>query len=98
MFFNLSYRLKHLIMLRMAILPEAVYRFNVFLGFSDGSVNKESACNVRGPGLNPWVGKIPWRRAWQPTPVLVPGESPWTEEPGRAAVHGVTESQTRPTD
>ena len=28
-----------------------------------------------------WVGKIPWRRAWQPTPVFLPGESPWTEEP-----------------
>ena len=26
------------------------------------------------PGLSPWVGKIPWRRAWQPTPVLLPGE------------------------
>ena len=23
-----------------------------------------------------------WRRAWQPTPVFLPGESPWTEEPG----------------
>ena len=28
-----------------------------------------------------WVGKILWR-AWQPTPVFLPGESPWTEEPG----------------
>ena len=28
------------------------------------------------------VGKIPWRRAWQPAPVFLPGESPWTEEPG----------------
>ena len=36
----------------------------------------------RRPGLNPWVGKIPWRRAWQPTPVFLPGESLWTEEPG----------------
>ena len=27
--------------------------------------------------------KVPWRRAWQPTPVCVPGESPGTEEPGR---------------
>ena len=35
------------------------------------------------PGFDPWVGKIPWRRAWQPTPVFLPGESPWTEEPGR---------------
>ena len=32
--------------------------------------------------FNPWVGKIPWRRA-QPTPVLLPGKSPCTEEPGR---------------
>ena len=33
-------------------------------------------------GFDPWVGTIPWRRAWQPTPVFLPGESPWTEEPG----------------
>ena len=25
--------------------------------------------------FNPWVRKIPWRKAWQPTPVFVPGES-----------------------
>ena len=29
-----------------------------------------------------WVGKIPCRRKWQPTPVFLPGESSWTEEPG----------------
>ena len=29
----------------------------------------------RRPGSDPWVGKIPWRRAWQPTPVFLPGES-----------------------
>ena len=28
------------------------------------------------------LGRVPRRRAWQPTPVFVPGESPWTEEPG----------------
>ena len=29
------------------------------------------------PGLriHPWVGKISWRTAWQPTPVFLPGES-----------------------
>ena len=26
-------------------------------------------------GFDPWVGKIPWRRAWQPTAVFLPGES-----------------------
>ena len=29
----------------------------------------------RRPGFDPWVGKIPWRREWQPTAVLFPGES-----------------------
>ena len=29
-----------------------------------------------------WVGKIPWRMAWQPSSVFWPGESPWTQEPG----------------
>ena len=28
-----------------------------------------------GPGFDPWVRKIPWRREWQPTPVVLPGES-----------------------
>ena len=34
------------------------------------------------PGFCPWVGKIPWMRAWPPTPVPLPGESPRTEEHG----------------
>ena len=28
------------------------------------------------------VGKIPWRRVWQPIPVFWLGESPWTEKSG----------------
>ena len=39
-----------------------------------GSDDKESACNAGDPGSNPWVVKIPWRKEWQPTPVLLPGE------------------------
>ena len=36
-----------------------------------------NAGDTRDMGLSPgpWVGKIPWRRAWQPTPVFLPGES-----------------------
>ena len=30
--------------------------------------------HCRSPGFSPWVGKIPWRRAWQPTAVFLPGE------------------------
>ena len=29
----------------------------------------------RRPGFGPWVGKIPWKRQWQPTPVVFPGKS-----------------------
>ena len=36
---------------------------------------KESMCQCRGCGSHPWVGKILWRRKWQPTPVCLPGES-----------------------
>ena len=35
-----------------------------------------SVClQCRRPGFYPWVGKIPWRRKWQPTPVLLPRKS-----------------------
>ena len=43
-----------------------------------GASGKEPACQCRrrtGCGFHPWVGKIPWRRAWQPTPVFLPGGS-----------------------
>ena len=34
-----------------------------------------NAGDIRDTGLDPWVGKIPWRRAWQHTSVFLPGES-----------------------
>ena len=43
---------------------------------------KKSTCNLRRPGFNPWVRKIPWRRERILTPVFWLG-IPWTEEPGR---------------
>ena len=54
------------------------------MDFPSGSNGEESTYSVsRRPGFDPWVGKIPRRREWQPTPVFLPGESPWTEEPDR---------------
>ena len=35
----------------------------------------DSAEDMIRCGFDPWVGKIPWRRALQPTPVFLPGES-----------------------
>ena len=45
------------------------------LSFSGDSVVKNPPANRRG-GFDPWVGKIPWRREWQPTPIFLPGKSP----------------------
>ena len=55
------------------------------LSFPGGTSGKEPTCECRRHKsyvLDPWVRKIPWRRAWQPTPVFLPRKSPWTEEPG----------------
>ena len=53
-------------------LQHPLFTFNFC--FPCGSDSKESACNSRQPGFDPWVGKISWRREWQPTPVFLPGE------------------------
>ena len=58
--------------------PSPENLFWIILGFPGGSVGKESTCQCRKCGrcrFDPWVGKIPWRRKWQPTPVFLPGES-----------------------
>ena len=47
-------------------------------GFRDGASDKELTFQCRRCricGFDPWVGKIPWSKKWQPTPVLLPGKS-----------------------
>ena len=44
-------------------------------GLHCGSHGKEFCLQCRRPRYDPWVGKIPWRREWQFTPVFLPGES-----------------------
>jgi len=36
-----------------------------------------------------WVGRIPWKRAWQRIPVFLPGEYSWIEEPQRLQSMGL---------
>jgi len=48
--------------------------------------------------FNPWVGKIPWSRAWTPTAVFLPGEFPMDRGVWQATVHGVTKSLTQLSD
>ena len=44
-------------------------------GLPDSSDSKESVYNAGDLGSIPGSGRPPWRRAWQPTPVFLPGES-----------------------
>ena len=44
-------------------------------GFPCGSEVKASACNMGDLGQIPALGRFPWRRKWQPTPVFLPGDS-----------------------
>ena len=51
---------------------------SVFKGYLRCLSGKESFCQCkrhRRCGFDPWVGKIPWRRKWQPTPIFLPGKS-----------------------
>ena len=55
---------------------------------------KESACSAGDGEFHPWIGKIPWRRAWQPPPVLLPGESHGQRSLAGYSPWGHTESDT----
>ena len=73
-------------------LPDAVQRGASFhTGFPCGSVVKNVSSNA---GLDPWVRKIPWRRKWQPTPVLLPGKCRGQRSPLSYSPRG-RKSQTR---
>ena len=63
--------------------------------FPGGSDGKESAYQCRRPRFNPWVGKIPWRRKWQPTPVFLPRKSHGHRSLVGCIVCGVTKSWTQ---
>ena len=52
------------------------------MGSAGSSGGKESTYNEGDLGLIPGLGRFPRRRAWQPTPVFLPGESPWTGKTG----------------
>ena len=58
----------------MKVLRPGVY----LVGFPEGSAGEEFACNAGDTGdagFGHCVGKIPWRRKWQPTPVFLPEKS-----------------------
>ena len=87
------------------------------MGLPGSSVGKEPTCNAGDTGdldSVPESGRIPWKRAWQPTPVFLPGEShgqrsldsPWDRKDRlqskgsqrQATVHGITKTGYSPRD
>ena len=58
--------------------PTSIHISIQYVGFPGGNSGKEPTCQCRRHkrhGFCPWVRKILWRRAWQPTPAFLPGES-----------------------
>ena len=45
-----------------------------YVGIPRWHSGKEYTCQCRRHGFNPWVGKIPWSRKWQPTTIFLPGK------------------------
>ena len=65
------------------------------MGLPSGASGKEPACNCqrfKSHRFDPWVRKIPCRRARQPTPIFLPGES-YGQRSLEATVHGVAKSR-----
>ena len=70
------------------------YFFTCDMGLPRWLSGKQSVCKYRRRKrreFDSWVGKMLWRRKWQPTPVFLHGEFPQAEEP-RGLFHEVTKS------
>ena len=63
-------------------------------GFPGGARGNEPACQGGRSKFDPPVGKTPWRRAWQPTPVFLPGESQGQRSLAGCSPWGHTELDT----
>ena len=64
---------------------------SIHWGFPGSTSGKEPVCQCRRCkrcGYDPRIGTIPWRRAWQPTPVFLPGKLHGQRSLG-ATVHGL---------
>ena len=63
--------------LYLSIYLSIIYLCFIYMcGLPECFSGKEFTCQCRRCGFGPWVGKISWRRKWQPTPVFLPGKSP----------------------
>ena len=67
---------------------------NCFPGGTSGEELVYQCRRHRDVDSIPGWGRFPWRRAWQPTPVFLPGESHGQRSPAGSTVHGLAELNT----
>ena len=87
-------RVKHTFYMWSSLCAQATKEYTCACGFPGGTSGKEPTCQCgrqKRYVFDPWVGKIPWKRAWQLTPVFLPGEF-HGQRTWWAAVQGVTKS------
>ena len=80
---------------QLKLVPKQIYASTCM--FPGGSSGKEPACQCsrcKRHGFDSWVGKIPWRRAWQPIPAFLPGESHGQRSLAGYSLWSVKESDT----
>ena len=70
-----------------------IVHFNGEFWASLGAQTVKYFLAMQETGFNPWVGRIPWRREWQPTPVFA-WRIPWTEDLAGYSPWGYKESDT----
>ena len=68
--------------------PTPFTHLRCFSNFPGGSDGREFTCNAGDPDSIPGLGSSSGGELLQPTEVFLPGESPWTEEPGRYSPWG----------
>ena len=87
--------LSYFVLFPQVQLPSLSHSFTINSGLPGGASGKEHICQCRRckrHGFSPWIGKIPWRRAWQPLWYSCLGNS---KDRGawQATLHRVAQSQ-----
>ena len=97
---NIGVHASFSIILFSGYLPSSriVGSYDTIKGFPGGTSGKQTACQCRRHkrcGFDSWVGKIPWRRKWQPTPIFLPGKFHGQRSLGGLQFMGFQKSQTQ---
>ena len=77
-----------------SMIPPRVKTVSALSSISSGASGEERTCRCRRQELDPWARKVPWKRDWQPTPVLLPGEAHGQRSLAGYSLWGRKESDT----